>query len=157
MDELSQLIEKLNDLENDITSLQIHEVETVDEISESIRNAFTQTCLQLYVVQSREPMTILKHLLWLEVMHGSNPPYKPHGLYYIKSLEIGVARLDAMTKYIDTFINAENKFKSISHSSFIIMSDKLKGYTRESKRLLQKIAEELETTIRVLKTNESIP
>ena len=158
-DELSQLIDRFNDLENDITSLQVHEAKGNDGISESLRDLVSRARLEVLVIQSRESMTVLKILLDLEEMHSFSPQYSRLGLYYIKGgiLKTGVPRQDFMIEAIDGYINFETTFKSISHSSYIIMSDKLKEYIRESKRLMQKIIGELDTTIKVIETKESNP
>ena len=158
-DELSQLTDRFRDLENDIRSLQIHEAKDTDGISESLRDLVSRLHLRLLVAQSPAPMTTLDILLSLEEMHSFAPQYSRLGLYFIKSgiIETVVPTLDGMIECINEYINHETTFKSINHGSYIIMSDKLKEYIRESKRLIQKIIGELDTTIKVIETNESNP
>tara|TARA_B100000315_G_C14486671_1_gene545522 strand:+ start:291 stop:905 length:615 start_codon:yes stop_codon:yes gene_type:complete len=148
-DELSQRIDKFNDLQNDIQSLQV----------QSAHDTLVQTLLLLYLAKSSEPVIRTNDLLTLEIMHDIFMDYRRSALYFIKdgASKTALPNLDTIAKNIDDLVIFESQFPSSNHSLVVVLLDKLKERTRESKRLIQKIIVELGTTIRRIEANESNP
>ncbi len=139
--ELSRLLEKFFDLEQDIAS-----IDTQEE-----HDLMMRTGLQLYLAKLEAPAGGINLLLTLEETHGLHPPYNLDTLSVIDgAITIGIHIYDHISELTDDLMIHEFKFNSVNHHSFIILLDKLKEYACESKGLMQKIMNELEETAKKL-------